>query len=60
MEEIEIEGKTVEEAIKIALKKLGARRDEVEIKVLSEEHKGLFGMRGSRRAKILVRRKESG
>ncbi len=52
MESIEIEGRTVEEAIKKALKQLKARRSEVEIKIVSEETKGLFGMPGAKPAKI--------
>ena len=51
---IEIEGKTVEEAIKKALKELKVSRDKVKIQVLSEEKKGLFGMPGAKPAKIRV------
>jgi len=54
MKEIETEGKSAKEAIKIALKKLCAKKDEVEIKILREEHKGLFGMEGSEGAKVKV------
>lgn len=51
---IEVEGKTVEDAIKIALEKLKLKRDQVKIEVLCEEEKGLFGMAGARPAKIKV------
>lgn len=51
---IEIEGKTVEEAIKKALKELKLPREKVKIQVLSEEEKGLFGMPGARPAKVRV------
>jgi len=51
---IEIEGANVEEAIKMALDKLGLSRDKVKIEVLSEETKGLFGMPGAKPAKIRV------
>lgn len=51
---IEVEGKTTKEAIAIALKKLRVTKDKVEIRVLSEEHKGLFGMNGHKLAKIKV------
>lgn len=51
---IEIEGKTVEEAIKKALKELKASRDKVKIEVVSEEEKGLFGMPGAKPAKVRV------
>ena len=55
--EIEIEAKTARDAIKIALEKLGAQRSEVNIKVLREEHKGLFSMNGSKLAKVKVIKK---
>ena len=51
---IEIEGKTVEEAIKKALKELKLPRNNVTIEVLSEEEKGLFGMPGAKPAKVRV------
>lgn len=51
---IEVEAKTTHEAIKIALKKLNVNKEDVEIKILNEEHKGLFGMDGAEPAKIKV------
>ena len=51
---IEVEGKSVEEAIKKALKELKLPRDKVKIEVLSEEAKGLFGMPGAKPAKVRV------
>ena len=51
---IEVEGKTVEEAVKKALKELKLPRNKVKIEVLSEEEKGLFGMPGAKPAKIRV------
>ena len=51
---IEIEGKTVEEAIKTALKELKLPRSKVKIQVLSEEEKGLFGMPGAKPARIKI------
>ena len=51
---IEIEGKTVEEAIKKALQQLQLPRNKVKIEVLSEEVKGLFGMPGAKPAKVRV------
>jgi spoIIIJ-associated protein len=51
---IEVEGKTVEEAVKKALKTLKLSRDKVKIEVLSEEQKGLFGMPGAKPAKVRV------
>jgi len=55
MREIEVEAKTVEEAISIAMKKLRVKRDRVEVKILNEESKGLFGMGGSEPAKVKVK-----
>ncbi len=54
MKEIEVQAKTAEEAIEIALEKLGAQKDDVEIKILSEEAKGLFGREGAKQAKVKV------
>jgi spoIIIJ-associated protein len=51
---IEIEGKTVEAAIETALKKLNLPRNKVEIEILSEGEKGLFGMPGGKPAKVRV------
>jgi spoIIIJ-associated protein len=49
---VEVEGKTVEEAVRKALKVLRLPRDKVKIEVLSEEEKGLFGMAGAKPAKV--------
>ncbi|MFH1552704.1 MAG: Jag N-terminal domain-containing protein [Candidatus Omnitrophota bacterium] len=49
---IEIEDITVAKAIQKALKTLHAKKQEVNIEVLKEEHKGLFGMGGADLAKI--------
>lgn len=51
---IEVEGKTIEDAVKKALKELKIERDKVKIEVLSEEKRGLFGMPGAKPAKIRV------
>lgn len=55
MKEVEVEAKSTWEAIAIALKKLRAKRHEVEIKILNEETKGLFGMEGPKKAKVKVK-----
>ena len=55
---IEVEGATVEAAIKKALKVLSVPRDSVTIKIVCEEKKGLFGMEGAKPAKIKVTLKE--
>lgn len=49
---IEVEGTSVEEAIKKALAQLRLARDKVKIEILSEGIKGLFGMPGAKPAKI--------
>lgn len=54
----EFEGTTTDEAIKKAEKTLGLDREEMVIKVVCEETKGLFGMRGSKLAKIKVIKKK--
>lgn len=51
---IEVEGKTVKEAIKKALQQLQLPRNKVKIEILSEEAKGLFGMPGAKPAKLRV------
>lgn len=54
MDSIEVQGRTSQEAIKIALKKLGVSRNRVKVEILSEEDKGLFGMKGARQARVKV------
>lgn len=51
---IEFSGKTVEAAVRKALKELQLPRNKLKIEVLSEEEKGLFGMAGAKLAKIRV------
>ncbi|MFH1655172.1 MAG: Jag N-terminal domain-containing protein [Candidatus Omnitrophota bacterium] len=52
METIEVTAKTLDEAIQKALLHLKVGRDDVNIEVLSEEKKGLFGLMGAKPAKI--------
>jgi spoIIIJ-associated protein len=54
----EFDGGTVEEAIKNALSVLKVSRETINVKVLSEEQRGLFGMEGAKPAKIMVTIKE--
>ncbi|MEW6008290.1 MAG: Jag N-terminal domain-containing protein [Candidatus Omnitrophota bacterium] len=54
MESIEIEGKNPESAIRKALKILNVARKDVEIKILSEEKRGLFGMEGGKPSRVRV------
>lgn len=55
LNEIEVEGGSLEEAIEIALRRLGVQRKDAEVKILCEERKGLFGLEGSKQAKIKVK-----
>jgi spoIIIJ-associated protein len=59
MKQIEVKGATVKDAIKKGLKLLGTSRDKVEVKVLTEENRGLFGMKGAREAKIRMKLKDA-
>lgn len=52
--EAEFEAETTEEAIVKAENTLGIDREKMKIKVVCEEKKGLFGMRGAKLAKIKV------
>lgn len=51
---IEIEGDTVEMAIAKAVDFFKVSRDQICVKILCEEKKGLFGMGGAKPAKIKV------
>ena len=55
-DEIEVEAKTAQEAIKLALSKLNVKKSEVEISVLREENKGLFSMQGTKLAKVRIKK----
>lgn len=54
MDSVKKSGKTVEEALRYALARLGVEREEVNVKVLQEPEKGLFGMLGRKDAIIEV------
>ena len=56
MESLETSAKTVEEAIDLALKRLGVAREEVEIVVLTRGKPGFFGL-GSEEASVRVTRR---
>ncbi len=58
MKEIEVEGKTVEEAISKALADLKVNLEQVEIKIVNEGKAGLFGLMGATPALIKVSLKE--
>lgn len=54
MESVEVSAKTIEEATQEALSKLGKTRDEVEVTVLSEGHKGILGFVRGENARVRV------
>ncbi len=57
--EIEASARTVEEAIENGLQELGVSIGDVDVQVLEEGSKGLFGLFGSRLAKVRLTMKES-
>ncbi|MGB9867516.1 MAG: RNA-binding cell elongation regulator Jag/EloR [Bacillota bacterium] len=59
MRVVEKRGRSVDEAVNAALAELGLSRDEVEVEVLEEPSKGLFGLLGGREALVRVREKQS-
>jgi len=58
LKSVEKTGKTVDEAVNLALKELNATSDDVEIEILEEPSKGILGIFGSRMARVLVSKKE--
>lgn len=59
MKVVEKVGKTIDEAVEYGLQELGVLRDEVIIEVLEEPSKGLFGLIGSRPAKVKLTLKDN-
>ncbi len=59
MRSVETTGKTIEEAILMAVAKLGVQRDNLDIEILEEPVKGLFGIIGGRNARIRATIKRS-
>ncbi len=55
MKEVTTVGQTVEEALQSALQQLDTTEEQVEIDVLDEGKKGLFGLIGKRPASVRVR-----
>lgn len=55
----EFEGSTVEEAINKAMEELKVGREDLTVKIVCEEKKGLFGMEGAKPAKIMATLKET-
>ena len=54
MKTIEQQGKTVDDAINQALEQLEVSRDQISVEILEEGSRGLFGLMGSKPAKIRV------
>ena len=52
--ELETTGKNIEDAIEKGLQELNCSKEDVEIKVLDEGTKGLFGLMGSKPARVLL------
>jgi spoIIIJ-associated protein len=59
MSAIEVEGKTTEDAINQACEQLGRTRDQLEIEVLSDSSSKMFGIMGSKKARIKATIKET-
>ena len=51
---VDVEGRTVQEAISKGLAVLGVPRNRATIQILAEESQGLFGMRGAKPAKVRI------
>lgn len=59
MKELKIEAKTIQDAVEKGLGEMSLRRDQVEVVVVSEGKKGLFGL-GARPACVVLREKRWG
>jgi spoIIIJ-associated protein len=59
MTSIETTGKTIDQALEKALRELGARKEDVDIEVLSETHAGIRGIFGGKLVRILVTRRDA-
>ncbi len=57
---IEVRGRTVEEAINKGLEEIGLTRDQVDVELLNEGSRGLFGLGGSEALVRLTEREETG
>ncbi len=55
--EMEIEEKTMEDAIESACRKFGLPRDKLEIEIIAKGSSGIFGIVGAKKAKIRARAK---
>jgi spoIIIJ-associated protein len=55
---VEKTGKSVEEAVKLAIEELQVSEDKVDVEILEQPNKGIFGIIGSRLARVKVTVKE--
>lgn len=58
MDFVEVEGKTYEEAVKKACSELNAKEEDLEIEVKEIDTKGILGIIGSKKVRIVARLKE--
>ena len=54
LKELEKSGKNIEDAIQTGLKELNCSREDVEVKILDEGTKGLFGLMGAKPARVIL------
>lgn len=54
LREVTASGQTVEEAVQSALEQLGVEKSQVDVEVIDEGKKGVFGIFGSKRAFVKV------
>jgi len=60
MDYVEVEGKTYEEAVKKACAELKAKEEDLDIEVKEIDTKGILGILGSKRVRIIARLREQG
>ena len=58
MASLETEGKSIEEAVEAACSQLNVPREKLEIEVLNSGSTGIFGLMGSKKARIRATVKE--
>ncbi|WP_372519362.1 Jag N-terminal domain-containing protein, partial [Candidatus Ruminimicrobiellum ovillum] len=56
--ELEFSGKNINDAIEKGLQELNCSKEDVEIKILDEGTKGLFGLMGSKPARVILTLKD--
>jgi spoIIIJ-associated protein len=59
MKEVKMKGRTVDDAVEGALQVLGAKKEDVDIKILNEGRGGILGVFGGEEAEVLVSTKEA-